>query len=212
MPLAIKVVEPFLHTRYLDIGAFLSTYKLEFESISSYVPRRLQWCYDKNRSIILELLLDAISDDETDAIKLLCMSSLLSFSEVPVKLFTNTIPRSKSELSPSMELTGSVPDMTKNQNGGSKTLATLHRLEELEVAKSRRDSFEHVCYFSIHNLIRKWNNQRLDEVEKNELTFLLASMLCKSLICGEIQWSMSLRAIRFARVLKRKVRDIINES
>lgn len=220
MPLAIEIVGAFLHTRGLDIGAFLSAYKSEFESISSFVPRRLQWCYDKNRSIgeILELLLDAISDDETDAIKLLFMSSLLGFSEVPIKLFTNNIPPSESEL------TGSVPDMATNlglacanwleesQNGEPKTVAALHRLEELGLAKLRRDLFGYVSYFSIHNLIRNWSTQRLEEVEKSELTFLLASLLCNFLVCGEIQWSMSVRAIGYARVLKGKVREMINDS
>ena len=221
MPLAIEITAVYLSTKKIATEDFLSEFKLKFDSVFTYRPRHLQWAYDKQRTVedIFDLLLDAICDHENDGLKLLRMSSLLGSSEIPLVLFDEIASpvgivgvksegNGKTESYITTELTlGCAAWLQEIRDHRPKLLYALSQLEDLGLAKLRLDSNERILSFSVHSLVRKWSTRRLENVEKAELTFLLASLLCRSLDRHNDRWKMSFRSTELARTLLQAIHE-----
>ena len=223
MPLAIEVTAALLSTKNLVLHDIISEY---IEQVSVYMPRPLQWSYDKHRSIeeILELIIDAIKDDETHAAKLLIMSSLIGPTEIPLAAFENlrfqdTLDFSSSEAPTKVNmpitnfaLACSAWLLKASQGADQVIMAAFNQLEDLGLAKSKRNSSGRIVSFSIHNLIRTLSVRRIGQDEKRELIFLLAQSLCESFEDGTSLWKKSNRCVQLARFMLEHLREFMNDT
>jgi tetratricopeptide (TPR) repeat protein len=188
MPLAIEIVGAFVITKGMGIRDFLPSYSANDIPIMKHIPSRTQWTYDRQRSMedIVELLLDAVNDTENDAMSLLIMSSFLGSIELPTPIFSSKIIAQESvdapRRNPSLDTLPQESHLAKkcvlwlsssSQNYGF-CLASVARLNELGLAKSRKTSDGRILAFTVHNLVRKWSNKRPTHLERKELVLLVA--------------------------------------
>jgi tetratricopeptide (TPR) repeat protein len=188
MPLAIEIVGAFVITKGMGIRDFLPSYSANDIPIMKHIPSRTQWTYDRQRSMedIVELLLDAVNDTENDAMSLLIMSSFLGSIELPTPIFSSKIIAQESVdaplRKPSLDTLPQESHLAKkcvlwlsssSQNYGF-CLASVARLNELGLAKSRKTSDGRILAFTVHNLVRKWSNKRPTHLERKELVLLVA--------------------------------------
>ena len=185
MPLAIEIASAFLLSSGLGLVDFDSMSDPEF---TGHRPGRLQWAYERNRSLddIVDLLLDAVSDKENEAISLLTMSSFIGPNEVPISIFSGSYAAEESHLSED-EASFSIGQNTESQlilkcrdwlrrarENKRVLLTAVARLEELSLAISRKRPDGQISHFAVHNLVRKWSINRLKETEREELAMLIA--------------------------------------
>jgi tetratricopeptide (TPR) repeat protein len=188
MPLAIEIVGAFVITKGMGIHDFLPSYSANDIPIMKHIPSRTQWTYDRQRSMedIVELLLDAVNDTENDAMSLLIMSSFLGSIELPTLISSSKIIAQESVdaplRKPSLDTLPQESHLAKkcvlwlsssSQNYGF-CLASVARLNELGLAKSRKTSDGRILSFTVHNLVRKWSNKRPTHLERKELVLLVA--------------------------------------
>ena len=221
MPLAIEIIAALLSTKNLVLQDIIKDY---IEHVVVYKPRPLQWSYDKHRSIeeILELIIDAIKDDETHAAKLLIMSCLMGPTEISLIAFENL---RSLDITAHTSLKGSTKSnlpttglglacsawLGPSQSVKPDFMAAFNQLEELGLARPKRNPSGRVVAFSIHSLIRTLSLRRLRPDEKRELISLLARSLCDSLDHGSPSWKRSNPCVQLARMMVEQLREVVND-
>ena len=203
VPLAIEQAAAYLSIYPSPSPSIFSKYltrlKSEYEDVMKYIPKRSEWYYEKHRSVIdsFNILKKTLATTSDDAAKVLTFSAFLAPGDIPISILQAAEDADNNDeteiIWPKIinkdillesELYSWLQNFLQNKRSCIQALIILqdHCCAKIRWNASRGE----IISYSIHDAIRKWSQENLQDSAKDTWAVVAAFRLSQCLVSREV--------------------------